>query len=552
MLLRLQIFGFHLASIDLREDSLHIGRAARLALRIAGHSVDPATKSETKMAADEYRRMLSEEILNPRRIDMRRILPDSADEGDEHLVGLFESETDYQFVQRIYAMLEAARSAQRGVGPQCTSNLIITMTSSVDDILHALLLLKNAGLFLRRFDGTWQSSMDIVPLFETVEDLQSAENIMEQAVASESYRAQLGARQRRQTMMLGFSDSNKDGGYFTSNWSIYLAQTRLLALAERHGITPRFFYGRGGSIGRGGASSRHVASSLPPAAIRRGYDLTEQGEVLSRYYVTGEVASMHLETILSAAIEKNAGEERPPPAEYLSAAEELSAYSREAYRQLVHQHSGLVQYFEDCTPREVELVKIGSRPVRRRAMRTITDLRAIPWVFRWYQSRQFLPGWYGIGAGLARLIESYGIEFVRNLYAEWPFMRSILQNSAMALAQSNMAIAARFRELAVDPTSAASVFALIEQEFASSKQRLNVELSCSPDRFFRADYPVLYAAQRLKQPWVDSLGAIQVLLMRRYRELQAQAIEDTTALDLAREAVVSSIEGVALGLGATG
>lgn len=551
---RLSMFGFHLASLDLREDSLHIGRAARLALRAAGHDVDPAaTPADLAQDDGEYLRLLTEEIMNPRRIDVRRLFASEA--GAAECAGYFAEREDFDHVHRLYMMLESARYARQFAGVACTSNLILTMTSSVRDILHALLLLKNAGLFVRQLDGQWQSAVDIVPLFETVPDLRNAEDIMRAALENEAYRAQLNARGRSQLMMLGFSDSNKDGGYFSSNWSIYRAQSRLLEITGEHQIAARFFYGRGGSIGRGGASSRHVADSLPPGAIRRGYDLTEQGEVLSRYYVTGEVARVHLETIVSAALEKNARPEAPPEARYLEAADRLADYSESAYRDLVHENPDLVAYFSECTPREVELVKIGSRPVRRRAMRAITDLRAIPWVFRWFQSRQFIPGWYGLGTGITRLLDeapgASGLSGFQEILAEWKFMRAILENSSLALAGSNPRIAGLYRDLAGDQEAARRVFARIEDERRTCFARIGEELACLPDHFMRDEFPVLLASRKLKEPWVDGLGAFQVRLVRMYRSAQADS-ESGEAPEPLREAVVSSIEGVAMGLGATG
>lgn len=552
---RLNMFGFHLTSLDLREDSLHIGRAARLALRAAGHDIDPGRAApDPSEDGGRYIQLLTDEILNPRRIDVRRLFSDEA--GENECANLFADRADFEYVHRLYTMLESARYARQFAGAACTSNLILTMTSRPEDILHALFLLKNAGLFFRQLDGQWWSAIDVVPLFETVPDLRNAETIMHDALENEAYRAQLQARNQSQLMMLGFSDSNKDGGYFSSNWSIYQAQSRLLAVTGEHGVQARFFYGRGGSIGRGGASSRHVADSLPPGAIQRGYDLTEQGEVLSRYYVTGEVARVHLETIVSAALEKNTRPDPAPPARYIEAADRLAQYSEAAYRDLVHDDPHLVNYFEECTPREVELVKIGSRPGRRRAMRTISDLRAIPWVFRWFQSRQFIPGWYGLGSGLARLQkmndtdEQSGLSTFKDML-DWSFLRAILENSSLALAGSNPRIAGLYRDLAGDREAAQSVFARIESERQTCIKRIGDELGCIPENFMRRDFPVLLASKKLKEPWVDILGVFQVRLLRLYRSAETD-LETGEAPEPLREAVVSSIEGVAMGLGAIG
>jgi len=570
--LRLAMFGFHLASLDLREDSLHIARAGLLALRAAGHDVDPqeigpaeesakpedADHSSGASAPDgEYRTLLTREILEPRFVDPRRLALDGNEGGAARL---FARESDFSNVRRLYSMLEASGRARSFAGERITSNLILTMTSRPEDALHALILLKSSGHFFQDLDGIWHSALDIVPLFETIEDLERSRDVMAALFSNDAYLAQLRARGNRQLVMLGFSDSNKDGGYFSSNWAIFQAQHRLLELAAQAGVTIRFFYGRGGSIGRGGASSRHAAHSLPAGAMRRGYELTEQGEVLSRYYVTEEIAGMHLETILSAAIEKNALPEYEPPGEFLEAADRLGELSGKRYRALIHEDPRLVRYFEEATPREVELVKIGSRPGRRRAMRTIADLRAIPWVFRWFQSRQILPGWFGLGGGMQALAEerSDGAELLQRMYGEWSFFRAIVQNSALALMHTNLDIAERYRDLAENPDEAMAVYEQIAEEHARCLARIRDHLGCDPSDFYRRDFPVLLAAWRLKQPWVDSLGRLQTELLERYRALEARAesAEGDAAffeeLELARDAVVSTIEGVAVGLGATG
>ncbi len=545
---RLSMFGFHLASLDLREDSVHIARAARLALRAAGHDIDPGESGPANDGDPAYRELLSREILDPKAVDLRRLTLDS--ETGERFFKTFD---DWKFVKRIYEMLAAVRRAHEFVGPHCTTNLILTMTSRPEDVLHALLLLKSAGLFYQNLDGVWHSALDIIPLFETIDDLERSSDIMETVFADPACQAQLEARGRRQIVMLGFSDSNKDGGYFTSNWLIYLAQKRLLALGRRANQNVRFFYGRGGSIGRGGASSRHAAYSLPPDAARSGYDLTEQGEVLSRYYVVEEIADMHLETIVSAAVDKNARPDPEPPEEFLAAAARLAEHAGATYRNLIHEEPRFVAYFEDATPREVELVKIGSRPGRRRAMRTVADLRAIPWVFRWFQSRQMLPGWFGLGQGLSDLSGEVpgGEDFVKRMYADWNFFRAILQNSALALAQTNLNIGELYAGLARDQDGAQFIFERIRTEFATCEANLLHGIGSDPADFYRRNFPNLLAARLLKQPWVDSLGLLQTQLLRRYRDLEeADASEEE--MDQIRKLVVSTIESVAVGLGATG
>jgi phosphoenolpyruvate carboxylase len=560
-----RMFGFHMASLDLREDSMYIGAAARLAMKGSGHSVKLSANANYELEqsesllpdadkdlagyATEYIKALTDEAMNPRSIDPQRLALDS-----EYTRSLFPSEEDFRPVRRIYEMLAAVHDCKDYAGDGCTTNLILTMASRVEDALHALLLLKVSGHYYQDLNGRWHSNLDIVPLFETIRDLENGAAVMKDMLANPAYREQLRARGNRQLVMLGFSDSNKDGGYFTSNWSIYRAQQSLLDLAEEHGITIRFFYGRGGSIGRGGASSRHAAHSLPPRAIQQGYELTEQGEVLSRYYVTEEIAAMHLETIVSAAMEKNLSSTKEPTDEFLNMAQELSARCQDHYSGLMHHNPALVNYFQEATPREVELVKIGSRPGRRRAMRTIKDLRAIPWVFRWFQSRQILPGWFGLGHGLNAISrENGGSSIVEKMYAEWPFFRAIIQNSALALMHTNLEVARLYRDLSTERKAGQEIFREIEEEHDLCLQWMK-QLGCDPNDFYSRDFPVLYSGWRLKEPWVDALGRMQTELLKTYRarpemDDASEGLEESRMLE---GAIVSTIEGVALGLGATG
>jgi phosphoenolpyruvate carboxylase len=355
-------------------------------------------------------------------------------------------------------MLDTADKARRLISPEACRNLVITMTSAPADILAALLLLKTQNLFYPVY-GTespqYASHMDIVPLFETIPDLQNAAGIMKQVFANPAYRLQLAARGNRQMIMVGYSDSNKDGGYFTSNWSIYKAQQELWQVAEAAGIALRFFHGRGGNLGRGGGPAQRSIRALPPGTVRYGQDLTEQGEVLSRYYNVPETAQARCENLLNALIQKDL--EHPTAQElernhhWEAISENLSAYARTKYNSLVHENPHFIEYFEQVTPKEVELVKIGSRPSRRHNVQSVSDLRAIPWVFRWFQSRQIIPGWYGLGTALSRFVEenpAENIELLRRMYSDWHFLEGILENSEIILRQTDLSIARYYCGLA--------------------------------------------------------------------------------------------------------
>lgn len=557
------IFGFHFASLDLREDTAIISRAAGLVMQASGLPNTPVNQSEA------WLQQLTDEILSPKVLDTRA--------WEEFSIGKAAglSEDDDRAVTRILRMLTMARRAYRMIGPDACHNLVLTMTSSAEDVLASLLLLKTQGLFhpvyardetathskennLHALMQRYESHLDLVPLFETIPDLRNAAKVMKTLFENPAYRIQLACRGNRQMIMVGYSDSNKDGGYFTSNWHIYKAQRELWRVASEAGVELRFFHGRGGNLGRGGGPAQRAIRALPPGTVSYGQDLTEQGEVLSRYYNVPETGQARCESLLSAMILKNldfAQEENPEDtvdASWEAVAETLSGYARDKYNRLVHENPDFIDYFEQVTPKEVELVKIGSRPSHRRSIQTVSDLRAIPWVFRWFQSRQILPGWYGLGTALRRFVDDdpqRHPELLKALYRQWPFMESLLENSEIILRQTDMSIARCYSELSTHPERTNPIFEDIEAEYTLTLAMLH-DITGQP-LLSEPEAQTLKQSIALKEPYLDPLNYIQVQLLARYRKL-AQEQPDSPLLEPYHRVIISSIEGVATGLGTSG
>lgn len=538
-----QIFGFHFASIDLREESEHIDWAANAILSASG-----ITASQN-LQTDLTQEILSLKVLNTQ-------------SWEENPKILAEDELKSKAIQRILGMLHVARKAQRFIDPNACQNLVLTMASSPEDVLSALLLLKTQGLFYPLYSTEpnkkpqYESHLDLVPLFETIPDLQNAVPIMKALFDNPAYRAQLAARRNRQMIMVGYSDSNKDGGYFSSNWHIYKAQQDLWNLAQEAGVELRFFHGRGGNLGRGGGPAHRAVKALPPGTVAYGQDLTEQGEVLSRYYNVPETAQSRCENLLSAMIQKNLETLEPNVLAHLpeweNIAETLSVFARKKYNSLVHENPNFLEYFAQVTPKEVELVKIGSRPSHRKSIQSVSDLRAIPWVFRWFQSRQIIPGWYGLGTALNRFIQEDPAQnkaMLQSMFQQWHFMESILENSEIILRQTDMSIARYYCNLANDPKSTQLIFEDIEAEYNLTLTMIQ-EITGKP-LLSEPEVQVLRRAIELKEPYLDPLNYIQVQLLAKYRKLLADN-PDSPMLDAYHRVIVSSIEGIATGLGTSG
>ena len=560
--LKVSLFEFHFASLDVREDTQWVNATATHlleALGVAHQQEKPATEA------------LNQALLASRAVVPLELLALSASANSLAEEGKVLPPQWYE--ARILGVLEKVKRLKPVVGDGACQYFVLSMTQQASDVLSALLLMKTVGLFQQTLAGNFESQLDVVPLFETIEDLRHAPAVMEDLFQNEAYQLQLKARNNQQLIMLGYSDSNKDGGYVTSHWELFKAQEQLLAVAKRYNIQLRFFHGRGGNIGRGGMPTARAIQALPTGSAAFGQDLTEQGEVLSRLYNVPDTAKLHFETIVAAILTHQSNPTADPLPEWHELLETLSQKALATYQALVHHHPDFLAYFDHVTPREVELMQIGSRPSKRRAMKSIADLRAIPWVFRWFQSRQIVPGWYGIGSALEALALQKGeaplLAELKVIQSEWAFFRSLIENTQISLKQTDLSIAKAYLTQLSPPEQLpklTQVFALIEAEYQRSVawvERLigGALLSTTPgDRW-------LAESIALKAHYLDPLNLIQCQLLQEYRQLPEETLNQPIGLSVEgvksqehslslkeayHRAIVSSIEGIAIGLGTTG
>jgi phosphoenolpyruvate carboxylase len=424
-------------------------------------------------------------------------------------------------------------------------SLILSMTHGAEDMLAALLLARFAGLDRPAVE---RSVVSIVPLFETLDDLHRSATELRRAASSPAYAAYLARRAGVQEIMLGYSDSNKDAGIVGSSFALYRAQQALVAVSLEHGLALKIFHGRGGSIGRGGGPSQRAIESLPPGSLSGRFKLTEQGEVLGWKYLVPEIAERNLELTIAGVLAQSLGVgphvASPSVDEDEALFEQVAAVSVEQYRALMNDPD-LARYFAATTPIEdIPRLNIGSRPARRsKKHATLEDLRAIPWVFAWTQSRQMVPGWYGAGRALTWLLREHGIEPARKMYAEWPFFATTLDAIAVALAQADMVIAARYADLLEDNVVARRMFVRIALDHGRAVRAVRKIL----DRAGPLDpQSTLARSIELRNPYVDPLSFIQIELLRRKR-----AHPDDVPEDLQR-AILLTINGLAAGLRSTG
>jgi phosphoenolpyruvate carboxylase len=503
-------FGFHLAVVDLRQNSDVHERVVAELLASAGVVADYLGLPESRRTA-----VLVAELGSP-----RLLRSPYRDYGPE--------------TTRELEIVDAAARLRRQFGPGAIENYVISKAASVSDMLEVAILLKEAGLFTP--GEAPACALRIVPLFETIDDLRASASVMAAWFDLALAKAILEGQGRLQEVMIGYSDSNKDGGYVTSNWEIRTALNGLLALGSARGIDMRFFHGRGGAVGRGGGSSFEAIQAQPAGAVRRGIRITEQGEVVSSKYGHPEGGLMNLETIAAATLMADVAHEDDAAdgaaGELLAT---LSEEARAAYRDLVYETPGFEDYFRQSTPvREIAELKIGSRPASRTASSGIADLRAIPWVFSWSQSRVMLPGWYGFGSATAGSMRR---EALATLHAASPFFRSVVSNMEMVLAKSSLTIAARYAELVTDRELAQTIFQRIEAEWVASRDAV---LAITGQGALLENNPRLAQSIRLRLPYIDPLNVLQVELLRRHRAGEADD-------DIGR-GIHMSINGVSAGL----
>jgi phosphoenolpyruvate carboxylase len=423
-------------------------------------------------------------------------------------------------------IIAAAATAVDVFGPLAVPNYIISMCRSVSDMLEAAILLKEVGLLDAPPQaggaptGGPSSPVGIVPLFETIDDLQQGASILEAALDLPVYRALVGSHGDRQEVMLGYSDSNKDGGYLAANWALYRAELDLVETARKTGIRLRLFHGRGGTVGRGGGPSYDAILAQPPGAVSGSLRLTEQGEIIAAKYAEPRIAQRNLESLVAATLEatlldvEGLGDAAGPAYQVL---DELAALAQRAYAELVHETPGFVEYFMASTPvSEIGALNIGSRPTSRKQTTSISDLRAIPWVLAWSQSRVMLPGWYGTGSAFEQWISAGEgrLEVLRDLYRRWPFFRTVLSNMAQVLAKSDMGLANRYAELVADETLRRRVF---DRLVAEHERTIRMHGLITGQDDLLADNPALARSVFNRFPYLEPLNHLQVELLRRYR-----------------------------------
>jgi phosphoenolpyruvate carboxylase len=362
--------------------------------------------------------------------------------------------------------------------------------------------------------------VNVIPLFETIADLRGAAAIMDALLKLPGYRALLASRGDTQEVMLGYSDSNKDGGFLTASWELYKAEIELVELFRDHGIRPRLFHGRGGTVGRGGGPSYQAILAQPPGAVAGQIRLTEQGEVIGAKYSDPEIGYRNLETLVGATLEAtllSSDEPAEDPA-YHAVMDDLSREAFLAYRALVYETPGFARYFREATPiAEIAQLNIGSRPPSRKKSERIEDLRAIPWVFSWSLSRVMLPGWYGFGSAVERVLareREAGLSLLKKMHASWPFFQALLSNMDMVLAKSDLGIASRYAELVSDQALGQEIFARIRAEWELSVKWL---FAITGETELLAGNPLLLRSLVNRRPYIDPLNHLQVSLLRRYR-----------------------------------
>jgi phosphoenolpyruvate carboxylase len=487
------IFGFHLAPLDLRQNSdVHARTVAEL-IAIARPGTDYLALTEEARTA-----LLLEELATPRPLAAPGIV--------------YRDETRSEL-----AIFAAARRIHQRYGKAAIENVIISKTDSVSDILELAVLLKEVGL-LRPLEPALD--VNIVPLFETIDDLARAGGIMDRLFALPLYNRLLGSRGGLQEVMLGYSDSNKDGGFLTSTWSLYRAEIALTEVFARHGVTLRLFHGRGGSVGRGGGPSYQAILSQPQGAVQGQIRITEQGEVIASKYANPELGRRNLEILAAATLEATllAHEHDSPRPQFLDAMAELSASAFRAYRAMVYETPGFERYFWESTViAEIAALNIGSRPASRKKTSAIEDLRAIPWVFSWAQCRLMLPGWFGFGAAVADWRERHGaagMALLAEMHREWGFFRTLLSNMDMVLGKSDIAIAERYAQLVTDAALRETIFPRIRAEWQASIDAL---LAITGQAELLDANPLLKRSIRNRFPYIDPLNHLQVEMLRRHR-----------------------------------
>jgi phosphoenolpyruvate carboxylase len=522
-----ETFGFYLLRLDLRQESVVHTTAVGEILQNLGE-------------CDNYVDLSDGERL--RLLD--RLVSDS------HGVRI-ERDNLSDETRQVMAVFDVIAEAKREISPQAIGQYVISMTHQASHVMEVAFLGALAGL-LGKGEAGWFCQLEISPLFETIDDLRQSEAILSTLFANPCYKALLEVSGKRQEVMLGYSDSAKDGGIMASAWHLYQTQKRIIELAESLGIRCRLFHGRGGTVGRGGGPTHDSILAQPANTVKGEIKITEQGEVLSNKYSNRETAIYELTMGLTGLFKATQGVVRDihdDQAEYVAALQEMAELSERQFRRLTEEIPGFLDYFYESTPvNEIALMNIGSRPSHRnKGSRSKSSIRAIAWVFGWAQARQTLPGWYGIGTALAewRKQGSGRLKLLRRMYRNWPFFRALLSNTQMALFKSDMAIAEEYAKLCLDPEVSQKIYAQISAEYKRTRKQI---LLATEQNDLMDESPVLKHSLSRRDAYLDPLNHIQLGLLRRYRHPQLS--EESRQLWLTP--LLRSINAISAGLRNTG
>ena len=519
-----ETFGFHLLQLDIRQESTRHTETVAEILQAAIGADYRALDEAARLA------MLADLIANPAALQV--------DVG-----GLSENT---QETLRVFQLIAHMR---RALGEQCFGRYVISMTHTASHIMEVMLLASQAGL-AGRVGGNWYCHIGISPLFETIGDLQHSDAVLDQLYRIPVYRSLLDAYGEGQEVMVGYSDSCKDGGILASSWNLYEAQKRIVALSDQHGIHCRLFHGRGGTLGRGGGPTHEAILAQPSGTVRGELKLTEQGEVLFYKYNNMETAQYELTLGVTGTLKASThlvGKVVEDRKDYLAIMDELSRVGEATYRDLTERTPGFLDYFYEATPvQEIGLLNIGSRPShRKKGDRSIGSVRAISWVFAWGQSRHALPTWYGINAAIQswRGDDPSRLDKLREMYREWPFFRTLLSNAQMALYKADMNIAHQYASLCLDPAAAERIFELIRQRHDAAVQQI---VDVAGIRVLLAETPELALSLQHRNTYLDPLNHIQVAVLRKLRDAQGEGESPWL------EPLLRSINAIAAGMRNTG
>jgi phosphoenolpyruvate carboxylase len=525
---QVELFGFHLAALDIRQHSKEHENAMTEILAKMG-----ITPDYSKLSEDEKISLLTNVLNDPRPITSTYL---------DYTEGTKECLDVYRTVGK----------AQKEFGRNCINSYLISMTQGASDMLEVVVFAKEAGLYRRESDGTVTSTVQSVPLFETIDDLHAAPGIMSTLLAIPAYRDSLDPETQMHEIMLGYSDSNKDGGVITANWELRMALQDITEAAKKFGVKLKFFHGRGGALGRGGMPLNRSILAQPVETLGGGIKITEQGEVLSSRYSLQGIAYRSLEqatfALITASKLSRSPQRHPLEDKWENIMRGISEQAQTKYQDLIFRDEDFLTFFKESTPLpEIGELNIGSRPSKRKNSDKFEDLRAIPWVFSWTQTRYLLPAWYAAGTGLQSFAQGNesNLAVLKEMYEDWSFFRTMIDNLQMALAKADLLIAKEYGSLVKESAIAERIFNLIKDEYELTS---SIILQITGQQEILDNVPVIQESIKLRNPYVDPLSYMQVELLTELRALRENNEDDAILL---RE-VLLTINGIAAGLRNTG